>query len=49
MVWVAGYLDAEVLTSFLQRAKAHLMTADGPSRRKSKPGSFIFLLDNVLE
>ena len=49
MVWVSGHLDDEALTSFLQRAKVHLMTKTGPSRRKTKPGSFIFLFDNVLE
>ena len=49
MVWVSGYLCNEALATFLKKAKAQLDTSAGPSRRKSKPGSFIFLLDNVLD
>ena len=48
MVWVAGYLDDAKLAAFLKKAKVQLDRTAGPSRRKSKPGSFIFLLDNVL-
>ena len=49
MVWVSGYLCNEALVTFLKKAKAQLDTSAGPSRRKSKPGSFIFLFDNVLD
>ena len=48
MVWVAGYLGDAALVDFLKRAQAQLDRAAGPSRRSSKPGSFIFLFDNVL-
>ena len=48
MVWVSGYLSNIDLVEFLKRAKTRLKTAAGPSRRKSKPGSFIILFDNVL-
>ena len=49
MVWVAGYLDDLSLVTFLKRAKMQLYRGAGPSKRKSKPGSFIFFFDNVLE
>ena len=49
MVWCSGYLDDSALVTFLKKAKARLHTAAGPSKRKSRPASFIFLLDNVLE
>ena len=48
MVWVSGYLGNEALVTFLKRAKSQLDRTAGPSRRKSKPGSFIFLFDNIL-
>ena len=48
MVWVAGFLGDEALVAFLKRAKIQLVQTAGPSRRKSKRGSFIFLFDNVL-
>ena len=48
MVFVAGYLARPDLVTFLKRAQAQLETRAGPSRRKSKPGSFIFLFENVL-
>ena len=48
MVWVSGYLDDQSLVDFLKRAKAQLDQTAGPSKRRTKPGSFIFVLDNVL-
>ena len=48
MVLVSGYLEDTALAMFLSRAKAQLETTAGPSRRKSKPGSFIFLFDTAL-
>ena len=49
MVWCVGYLSDYELITFLQRAKAQLITRDGAMRRTSKPKSFIFVLDNLLE
>ena len=48
MVWVCGYLCNDALVTFLKKAKSQLDRTAGPSRRKSKPGSFIFLFDNIL-
>ena len=48
MNWVSGYTDDTGLVAFLKKAKAHLEMEAGPSRRKTKPGFFIFLFDNVL-
>ena len=44
-----GYLEDEELMSFLRQAKSRLITSDGLMRRSSKPKSFIFVLDNLLE
>ena len=49
MVWVSGYLNKAALISFLRKAKLHLSSTGGMKRRKYSPGSFVFLLDNVLE
>ena len=49
MVWCVGYLSDIELITFLQRAKTQLITRDGAMRRASKPKSFIFVLDNLLE
>ena len=49
MIWCVGYLNDFELITFLQRAKAQLITRDGVMRRRSDPKSFIFVLDNLLE
>lgn len=49
MVWCSGYLQDKELTTFLQKAQAHLIATANRATRHTAPESFIFLLDNVRD